>query len=64
MIENFNIKDNNQNPLYSHYFVHANTFRKIADLFDLELSIPISQVLTRYTDNLNESNSVINLIFL
>jgi len=64
MIENFNIKDNNQNPLYSYYFVHADTFRKIADLFDLELSIPISQVLTRYTDNLNESNSVINLIFL
>ena len=37
---------------------------EIADIFDLRLSISIIQVLTQYIDNPNESNSVINLIFL
>jgi len=64
MTENFNIKDNDWDLLYSHHFVHANTLRKITNLFDLELFMPISQVLTRYINNLNESNSVIDLIFL
>ena len=64
MTENFNIKDNDWNLSYSHYFVYADTLRKIIDLFDLELFISISQVLTKYINNLNESNSVIDLIFL
>jgi len=34
------------------------------DSFDLRLSISNIQVLTWYTDNFNDSNSVINLIFL
>ena len=37
---------------------------KVADSFDFKLSFPIIQVLTQYTDNSNNSNSVINLIFL
>ena len=64
MIGNFNIRDNNWNPLYSHYLLYVNTLREIADLFDLELSTPINQVLMRYLDNLNNFNSVIDLMFL
>jgi len=36
----------------------------ITDSFDLRLSILNIQVLTQYADNLNDSNSVINLMFL
>ena len=64
MIEDFNIRDNNWNPLCSHYFIHTDTLRKVANLFNLELSISIAQVSTRYTDNSNNSNSVIDLMFL
>ena len=64
MIGNFNIRDNNWNSLYSHYLLYVNTLREIADLFDLELFTPINQVLMRYLDNLNNFNSVIDLMFL
>ena len=37
---------------------------EIADLFNLERSSPINLVPTRYADNPNDSNSVIDLIFL
>jgi len=36
----------------------------IADSFDLRLSIPNIQVPTQYADNSNNSNLVIDLIFL
>jgi len=42
----------------------TNTLMEIANFLDLRLSIPINQVLTWDTDNPNNSNSVINLIFL
>jgi len=60
----FNIRDNDWDLSYPHYFVYANTLRDIADLFNLELSTPITQVLKRYVDNFINSNSVINLMFL
>jgi len=63
MIGDFNIRDNNWNPLYSHYLLYVDTLRKIADLFDLKLFTLINQVLMRYLDNLNNSNSVIDLTF-
>jgi len=46
MTENFNIRDNNWDPLYLHYLVHTNILTEIADLFDLRLFIPIIQVPT------------------
>ena len=41
MTVDFNIRDNDWNPLYPHYSTHIDTIRKIADSFGLELSIPI-----------------------
>ncbi len=37
---------------------------KVADSFDFKLLPPIIQVPTQYTDNSNNSNSVIDLMFL
>ena len=46
------------------YSIHTNTLRKIANSFNLGLSTSINQVSTKYTDNPNKSNSVIDLMFL
>ena len=64
MTRDFNIRDNDWDPSYPHYFIHADIFMKVADLFNLKLSIPITQVLIRYMDNSNDSNFMIDLMFL
>ena len=65
MTRDFNIRDNDWDLSYPHYFIHADIFRKVADLFNLKLLIPITQVLIRYMDNSNDSNfMMIDLMFL
>ena len=43
---------------------YADTLREIADSFDLDLSMPINQVPMRYTDNSQDNNSFLNLMFI
>ena len=64
MTGDFNIRNNSWDPLYSYYSLYTDTLREIASSFNLELSTHINQVLMRYLDNLNNSNLVIDLIFL
>ena len=64
MTRNFNIRDNLWNPLYPHHSSLSNNLFIITDSFNLGLSIPTNQVLTRYSDNCHEANSIIDLMFL
>ena len=64
MTEDFNIQDSLQNPSFPHHFSISDDLLIIASSFNLNLFISTNQVLTRYSDNMNDSNSVIDLIFL
>jgi len=50
MASNFNIRDSDWNSSYSFYSIHTNSLLEIVDSFDLNLSCPIQQVPTCYSD--------------
>jgi len=64
MSSDFNIRNSDWNPSFPHHLMHANHLLEIADLLNLERLLSINLVPNRYTDNPNNSNSVIVLIFL
>ena len=64
MTGNFNIKDCFWDPNFPHYSSHKNTLFDIADSFWLEISKLIEFFSTRYSDNVQNSNSVLDLVFL
>ena len=45
MIENFNIRNNNWDFAFLQHLTHIDILKEIANSFNLELSIPINQVL-------------------
>ena len=64
MTGNFNIRDSNWDSSYSFHLIHKNLFVDIASAFDLSLSHSTNSIPTRYSDNRNNLNSVIDLMFL
>ena len=60
----FNIRNNNWDLIYPHYSTFTNILMKIFHSFNLEISFSVNWVSIRYLDNLNDSNLVINLMFL
>ena len=63
MTGDFNIRDNDWNLSYPYHSVHTDTLQEVADSFDLELSTPINSVSTQYTNNHQDTNLVLDLIF-
>jgi len=64
MTGNFNIRDSSWDLLFPNYLTHSDTLTDIANSLNLGISSAIVQVPTRYVDNINDLNSVIDLIFL
>ena len=64
MTGNFNIRDRDWDLDYLFHSVHSELLFDISDTLDLSFSYPTNPVPTRYSDNSDKLNSVINLIFL
>jgi len=64
MTEDFNIRDSIWDPNFPYHSIYSNLLTNIIDSMNLYMLRSTNQVLTRYLDNQNNSNSVIDLIFL
>ena len=64
MTGDFNIRDSFWNLNFPYYSTHRDTLFDIADSFQLEISKPTKFFPTRYFDNNQDFNSVLNLVFL
>ena len=60
----FNIRDNIWDPNYLFYLYNSDLLFDIADSFSLSISNSIENVPTRFSDNNNNANSVLDLVFL
>ena len=64
MTGDFNIRDSRWDPSYSFHSIHSDSLFDISDSFSLNISNPIENVSTRYSDNDHNANSVLDLVFL
>jgi len=64
MTDDFNIRDSLWDPTFLHHSSHSDTLFEIADSFQIDLSRPVIFSPTRFADNAQDSNSVLDLIFL
>jgi len=64
MAGNFNIRDRKWDSFYLFYSTYSDFLLEVTDSLELKLSSSIYQVPTHYTNNSNNSNLVINFMFL
>ena len=63
-MDDFNIRDCLWNPSFLFYSSFRDILFDITDSFYLESSNPTENFLTRYSDNDQDSNSILDLVFL
>jgi len=64
MIGDFNIRDSLWDLNFSFYSIHSDILFDITDSFSLAISKPTENFSTRFSDNNQNSNSVLDLVFL
>ena len=64
IVGDFNIRNSDWDSFYPFHLTHSNSLIEVADSFDLKLLSSTHQISTYYFDNLNNVNSIIDLIFL
>jgi len=64
MTGDFNIRDSNWDPNFHHHSIHTDNLITITNSLGLELSPSSNPGPTRYTNNLCDTNSVLDLVFL
>ena len=64
MTGNFNIRDSIWDPNFLFHSCHSDSLFDIADFFSLNISKPIKNIPTKFSDNNNNANSVLDLVFL
>jgi len=64
MTGDFNIRDNLWDSNFPFHSIHSDILFDIADSFSLAISKPTKNFPTRFSDNDQNSNSVLDLIFL
>jgi len=61
---NFNIRNNNWDPNYPHHSIYTEDLFTVAESLGLDLLPPLNPSPTRFADNLYDTNSVIDLVFI
>jgi len=64
MTGDFNIRDSIWDPNFLFHSSHSNSLFDITDSFSLDISKPLKNVSTRFSDNDHNANSVLDLVFL
>ena len=64
MTEDFNIRDSLWDSSFPYHWSISDNLIILADSFDLSLLVSTNQIPTRYADNINDSNSTIDLMFI